>query len=505
MKILFVASEVFPLIKTGGLGDVASALPAALAAKGEDIRIIMPAYPQVLDLVYSLTAGHEHDKNSGISLGDPFGVGEVHLFETTLPDTNVPLMLIDCPELYARPGNPYLQHTGEDWPDNHLRFALLGWAAAKCATRGNVTGWVPDIVHANDWQAGLTAAYLHYWSGHAPRPKTVFTIHNIQYQGLFPSHILPEIGMPGEAFTIDGLEYWDQVSFLKAGISFSDAVTTVSPTYAQEIKSPAYGMGMEGLLEERAIKLYGILNGIDTRVWDPETDHWIDHHYDRRKLSPKKLNKEAIQRELHLPVKKSAPLLSMVTRLTDQKGVDMLVDILPELARRGAQVLVLGAGDEVWEKALRTLADDFENIAVRIGYFESLAHRIIAGSDMFLMPSRFEPCGLTQMYALRYGTLPIVRRTGGLADTVVDMGPDDKGWDGQGTGFVFEDATPAALLEAVLRALELYKDKKEWSKAQRRAMSRDFGWDSASEVYKSLYTNLVNRDVPTPPIDSTNP
>ena len=487
MKILFVTSEVFPLIKTGGLGDVAYALPAALSAKGEDVRVIVPAYPQVLDLVYSRAAGHEHDKNSGLSIGDPFGVGEVHLFESVLPDTNVPVILVDCPALYARPGNPYTQHNGEDWPDNDLRFALLAWAAAKCATRGNITGWFPDVVHANDWQAGLTAAYLHYWSGHADRPKMIFTIHNIQFQGLFDPSVLPKIGLPKEAFAIDGLEYYGQVSYLKAGIFYSDVVTTVSPTYAKEILTPEYGMGMEGLLQKRSKNLKGLINGIDHKLWSSETDPWLEHPYGRKKLSPKQLNKAHIQRELHLPEDKDALLFSMVTRLTEQKGVDLLIEILPQLIEMNAQVAILGTGDEEMEKTLRTLSDTHENIAVRIGYFEALAHQIIAGSDVFLMPSRFEPCGLTQMYALRYGTLPLVRQSGGLADTVIDLDQND-----EGTGFVFEAVDSGALLQAVQRAMDLFQDKKAWKKAQRRAMAMDFGWESASNAYKTLYSELVD-------------
>lgn len=486
MKILFVASEVYPLIKTGGLGDVAGALPVALHGLGEDVRVIMPAYPQVIDAVYSSYMSHADDPHPGLSLGDPFGVGEVRLYEATLPDTDVPLWLVDCPALYARTGNPYLQDNGEDWPDNHLRFALLAWAAAKCATRGNVTGWFPDVVHCNDWQSGLTPAYLHFWAGEAVRPRTVFTIHNLQYQGLFDPDILPQIGLPHEAFAIDGLEFYGQASFLKAGLYYSDTVTTVSPTYAKEIQTPEFGVGMDGLLAARSERLRGILNGIDKNVWNPETDPWLGHHYSRRKITPKDLNKADLQREMHLPVKKSAPLFGVVTRLTEQKGIDMIIDILPDILESGAQVVVLGTGEAKWESALKALDQEYDNLKVRIGYYEGLAHQITAGSDIFLMPSRFEPCGLTQMYALRYGSLPLVRHTGGLADTVIDCGED-----GEGTGFVFGPTDSKVLLATAKRAMRLYGRKTDWRKAQRKAMGQDFGWDSASVVYKNLYKSMI--------------
>jgi len=477
MKILFVTSEAYPLIKTGGLADVSGALPAALAKAGDDIRIMLPAYPQALD-----NAEHKRDH---VSLGAPFGRGEIRLIEARMPGSGVPVLLVDCPVLFGRKGNPYTDSNDQDWPDNHLRFATLARAAAIISAPSNVYGWAPDVVHANDWQTGLVPAYLRY--GSKPSPSSLFTIHNMQYQGLFPNEVLRELGLPSASYAIDGLEFHNQVSFLKAGLCYSDALTTVSPTYAREIQTLEQGCGMDGVLRLRNNVLTGLLNGIDTNDWNPATDDRIPHTYSVTSLSGKAKSKAQLQREMGLAIEPKSPLFCMVSRLTDQKGIDMVMDTMPILIERGAEVIVLGTGDKVWENALKKRAAQSPKVHVVIGYNEDLAHRIIAASDVFMMPSRFEPCGLTQMYALRYGTLPLVRNTGGLADSVVDISVKD-----QGTGFVFDEPTSQDMTTAVKRALEHYASPMAWKKTQNRAMSCDLSWALAAQSYKNLYTNLIS-------------
>jgi len=475
MKILFVTSEAYPLLKTGGLADVAGALPAAIRDIGNDVRILIPAYPQVLEKA--------EKKSKAISLGDPLGIGEVQLIKAHMPKSGVPLLLIDCPILYQRAGNPYTGPDGRDWSDNHLRFAMLSMVAVMLGAPENALGWTPDVMHCNDWQSGLIPAYLHFQE--KKRPKTVFTVHNMQYQGLFDNHVLNELKLPEKSYAIEGIEFHNQISFLKAGLYYGDALTTVSPTYAQEIKTLQHGCGLDGLLRFRADHLSGILNGIDGKDWNPETDVHIPHAYGAADLSGKRKSKAALQREQGLPVKAKAPLFCMVSRLTDQKGIDLIFDTVPLLIENGAQVTILGSGDKAWESALTSLAATSPNINVHIGYDENLAHRMIAGADVFMMPSRFEPCGLTQMYALRYGTLPLVRRTGGLADTVVDINVK-----GKGTGFVFDQPTAQAMVQSAKRALAHYERPSAWKTTKLRAMRQDFSWTSAAQSYKTLYTKL---------------
>ncbi|MCR4379369.1 MAG: glycogen synthase GlgA [Rhodospirillales bacterium] len=476
MKVLFVTSEAYPLLKTGGLADVSGALPTALVAAGVDVRMLLPAYPLAMEVA--------QDKHNIIELGDPLDAGDVRLIEARIPASNVPVWLIDCPSLYARPGNPYVQDDGTDWPDNHLRFALLSRVAAMLSVPGNVTGWTADIVHANDWQTGLTAAYLHFWGGHHAR--TIFTVHNLQYQGLFPRSILPKVGLPEEAYSIDGLEFHDHVSLLKSGLSYSDIITAVSPTYAKEILGPELGCGLDGLLRHRANSVFGILNGIDDTIWNPKTDPHIAHPFNVTKRTGKKLNKAAIQYEMGLPVDDKAPLFCVISRLTEQKGIDLIIASAAALRARGIQLAILGTGDHHFQDELMQLADTDAGIAVTIGYNDPLAHRLIAGADVLLMPSRFEPCGLTQMYAMRYGTLPLVAKTGGLADTVVDI-HDKTG----GTGFFIDVLSAKALVECAERAITLYRQPKSWQKAQRNAMSQDLSWKQAAQAYINLYQDAL--------------
>lgn len=474
MKVLFVTSEAFPLLKTGGLGDVAGALPVALSGLGVDVRILMPGYPDAMKRAC--------DKGEPIDLGDPLDAGAARLVPARMPDSRLPVWLIDCPALYDRPGGPYTQADGTDWPDNHLRFALLGRVAAMLCMAGSFIGWRPDVVHGHDWQTGLTPAYLMQWGG--PRTPSVFTVHNLHYSGLFDASVLPAAGLRQDAFTIHGLEFHGKVSFLKAGLVYSDALTTVSPTYAREIQTPAFGRGLDGLLSARARDLHGILNGIDDTIWNPHTDGALAARYNAAAPAGKARCKAALQRELGLTEDLATPVLAVISRFTEQKGIDFALEALPRLRRDGAQVVMLGEGDGAIERAVAAAAHPGQ-VAVRISHDEGLAHRIIAGADILLMPSRFEPCGLTQMYALRYGTIPVVHRTGGLADTVRDVSS------GLGNGFVFDDANAAALSAAAERAITTYRDRAAWAELCRRGMEMDFGWRRSASEYIGVYERLA--------------
>ncbi len=476
MKILYAASEAFPLVKTGGLADVASGLPAALAGIGCDVRIILPAYPQALDKVVA--------KGKSIALEQPPGFPETRLLPARMPDSGVPVLLVDCPALFDRPGGPYADARGQLWPDNHLRFALLSMVAAIVGKNG-ADGWRPDVVHANDWHTGLVPAYLKRL--HGPETPSVFTIHSIHYQGLFEQGIIDQVGLDREDFHIDGFEYFGRISFLKAGLQFSERITTVSPTYAREIQHEATGEGFHGVLSARADVLSGILNGVDYTLWNPAADQDISCSYSASSLAGKTENKRALQCDMGLEQLDEAPLLGMVCRFTHQKGIDLLLDALDGVLALGCQIIVLGSGEARFELALREAADTFQKrMAVTIGYDETLAHRMMAGAYMLLVPSRFEPCGLTQLYALKYGTLPVVRRTGGLADSILDVSGGKAG-----TGFVFNAAAGGELLDAVKRGVEMYGRPKTWRRIQKVAMEQDFSWQKAAHAHLSLYKGLI--------------
>ncbi len=480
MKVLFASSEIYPLAKTGGLADVAGALPQALRQSGADVRLLMPAYRGV---------AAQAQARAVANLGDPFGRGDAVILEGRLPGTDLPLWLLDNPALFDRDGGPYQTATGADWPDNDARFALLGWTAARLSQPGGPLGWQPDILHCHDWQTGLAPAYLKAWGG--PAPATVFTIHNMAYQGNFDSDLVPRLGLPWELYTLEGFEFWGHLSFLKSGLALSDRLTTVSPTYAQEIQSAPNGFGMEGLLSWRAPDLSGILNGADYTIWDPSVDSHLPRRYGLEDfVAGKAANKAALQAEMGLPQRADAPLLIVISRLSDQKGMDLLLGIMPAVLGLGCQLALLGTGDKRLEDAFRALADSHgDQVAVRIGYSEDLAHRMQAGADMLLMPSRFEPCGLTQIYALRYGTLPVVHRTGGLADTVVDSTYDSM-LHGQATGFVFNQGLASAFQWTIERAAALIRNPEQWRRIQLTAMRTAFGWDKAAAAYTTLYRSL---------------
>ena len=478
MKVLFATSEMAPWVKTGGLGDVAGALPGALRALGHDIRVLVPAYP-ALSKAFPDAEEIARPRWPGGLLPSP------GLKQATAPD-GTPLLLVDYPHYYDRPGNPYLGPEGRDWFDNHLRFGLLSRVAAWLGAQSSTLDWQPDIVHCHDWQTGLAAAYLHYLPGR--RAKSLFTLHNLAFQGLFDHASLLELGLPDAAWSIDGVEYYGYLSFLKAGLQHADAITTVSPGYAREIQTDEEGMGMAGLLRHRAQDLSGILNGIDTREWNPATDRHLHQTYSSSRLERKAANKAALQQELGLEQRDDLPLLAVVSRLTEQKGLDLLLEVAPQLLKLPAQLVVLGSGAHELEHAWKALAHKHKaQCAVVIGFDEALAHRIEAGADIFLMPSRFEPCGLNQMYSLRYGTPPLVRATGGLADTVIDAA-DVR----HGNGFVFGPATADALLQAVQRASAAWHDPVLWRKLQRRGMARDSSWQESAGHYAELYQKLLS-------------
>ncbi len=485
MNILFATSEIYPLAKTGGLADVSAALPAALRKLGLDARVLLPGYTQVLAAL--------PEARPLVSLTLPTH-GAVRLLSATMPDSGVPLIIIEHAGYFERSGSPYQDGSGQDWPDNYLRFGLLSQLAALLASATSPLAWHVDILHCNDWQTGLAPAYLHF-SGTAAAP-TLMTVHNLAYQGIFAADTCALLGLPPESFSMQGVEYYGNLSFLKAGLFYADQLTTVSPTYAEEIQHETLGFGMHGLLQSRHDALTGIVNGIDTDAWNPASDPHLPRHYSAARMTGKAVIKQLLQQELGLNPLADAPLFGVISRITPQKGQDLVLAIAPQLIQSGAQLAILGSGDSVLELALRRLASTYPGkVSVVIGYDEGLAHRIEAGADIFLMPSRFEPCGLNQMYSQRYGTLPVVHRTGGLADTVVDA-TDTTLADGSASGFAFDSATPGAFLTATQRALALYVNPVQWKKLRKNGMQRDFSWESSARQYQALYQSILATDAP---------
>ena len=475
-KILFVTSEAHPLIKTGGLADVCGSLPKALVELSQDIRLIIPNYQalETTESVRFLFSLRVDNRN-------------INILETTMPDSQVIVWLIDYPAYYNYPGNPYVDEQGKPWVNNAERFGLFCRIVVEVAMDRVHQDWKPDIVHCNDWQTGLVPALL---SLEYNRPSTVFTIHNMAYQGLFPASSAVSLNLPGQLWHPEGLEFHDHLSFIKGGLVYADYITTVSPTYALEIQTEEYGYGLEGLLAHRKESLGGIINGIDLEQWDSEHDQAIAQTYSETTLANKKLNKRALQERFGLPVNDDIPLLGLIGRLVEQKGIDLIIECLPDMVTMELQFVLLGSGDKGFEKQLKDFALLYpDTIAITIGYDEALAHLIEAGSDVFLMPSRFEPCGLNQMYSQRYGTIPIVRKTGGLADTVTDTLPDTLAND-TASGIVFNEASSSALLEAIKRSLILYSLTDTWEKMQLNAMRKDFSWQRSAQEYMALYENI---------------
>ncbi len=485
MKVLHVAAEVFPLIKTGGLADVAAALPLALAHLGADVRLLLPGYPAVMDAVQSA--------RTIIDVGPCFGALRVRLLLARMPGTALPAYVVDAPYLFRRDGGPYQDAAGDEWPDNAQRFALLGWVAAHLAGGDADESWVPQVVHAHDWHAAMSCAYMAERGADAA--VSIFTVHNLAFQGLFAMTDAPLLALPTRLLSPAGLEYHGQMSFMKAGLNFADRITTVSPSYAREIATPEFGCGLDGVIRARASKVSGILNGIDEEQWNPATDPAITTRFDAEWPQGKRDCRLALQREMGLQVDDDALLLTVVSRLTAQKGLDVVLSALPGLVRSGVQLAIQGQGDAALQAAWRMAHQAHPGrVAVVIGYDEARAHRLIAAADVIAVPSRFEPCGLTQMYGLRYGTLPIVRRVGGLADTVVDASAAAL-QDGSATGFVFDAATPAAFGRAVERALALKRQPQAWSRVMVTAMARPLSWAGPAGAYLSLYAQaLADKD-----------
>ena len=482
MRVLFATSEVFPLIKTGGLADVSGSLPTALQNLGVDIRILMPGYPAVLNKLTNLQAIATFDNlpvihNAALMMG-------------TIAETQVKVMVIKSAHLYEREGGPYADANGLEWLDNPVRFGILSKVAAILSGPNSpITDWQPDIVHCNDWQTGLTPAYMKLVE-HS-QAKSIISLHNMAFQGCYAPGWLSTLALPSTNFTIEGFEYHGQLSFLKAGIFYANAVTTVSPSYAKEIQTAAFGFGLEGLLSKRGNEIQGILNGIETDEWNPEADPHLVKNYSATTLAGKKLVKAALQEKLGLHIDASAPLLGVVSRLTHQKGLDMLVPILQELVDTGCQLALLGSGESALENAFRALAvSNPTKVNVTIGYNEPLSHQIMAGCDMFIMPSRFEPCGLNQLYGLAYGTPPIVNATGGLADSVVDTNIitfKNK----TANGFVMSEASPTSLLSCIKQALNVFNnDANAWKQIQKNGMTQNLSWDKSALEYLAVYQTL---------------
>jgi starch synthase len=489
-RVLHVGAEIYPLVKTGGLGDVLGALPPALAERGLDVRLLVPGYPAILGaLEGSSVVG---------SYGPAFGAASLLVRLGRLAGIPVPAYVIDAPALYARAGNPYVARDGSPWRDNPLRFGALGWVAAHLGLGDIDRGWRPGIVHGHDWHAGLACAHIAQHP--APGCRSVFTIHNLAFHGLFAKSQLGALLLDDGLFAFDGLEFHGQGSAIKAGLQYASHVTTVSPTYAREIQTPEFGCGLEGVIAHRRNSLSGILNGVDYAVWDPATDPLLEHRFDAS-APPQTLRagkaraKEGLQRQMGIEVAADRLLIGCVSRLTAQKGIDLLVHALPQVVAQGVQFVLLGSGDSELESGMKALAQRHpEAVAVRLGYDEPLAHRIMAGSDVVAVPSRFEPCGLTQLYALRYGALPLVRRVGGLADTVADA-TDAARADGSATGFAFDAATPGDLVATIRRALRLFQMQADWLAVMRTAVAQDFSWRKAAGAYQSIYDALLARDV----------
>jgi len=486
-RLLHVGAEIYPLVKTGGLGDVIGALPAALAKRGSDVRLLLPGYPAVLQALRESTVV--------ATFGPAFGAASLVIRLGQLSGIDVPAYVVDAPALYDRPGNPYIAGDGQEWRDNALRFGALGWTAAHLGLGDVDRAWRPQVLHGHDWHAGLAFAHL----ANHPRPgcRSVFTVHNLAFHGLFPPALLPSLLLQAANFVFDGLEFHGQGSAIKAGLQYADHITTVSPSYAREIQTREFGCGLESVIGHRRDAVTGILNGVDYAVWNPATDSYLDAQF-RADVEPRELRagkaraRQALQKQLGLDPLKGPLLIGVVSRLTAQKGIDLLLAALRELVPQHVQLALLGSGDAELEAGLSALGAAYPgSVGVRLGYDESVAHRIIAGADVVAVPSRFEPCGLTQLYALRYGSLPLVRSVGGLADTVVDANEKTLAA-GTATGFSFAAATVADLTSAIRRAAQLYGSP-AWSDVMKQAIAQDFSWNKAASSYEAIYEEMLAR------------
>lgn len=477
MRVLSVASEAYPLVKTGGLADVVGALPGAAAAHDVAVTTMLPGYPAITARLQRAAAPHRWRDLLGV---------EARLLSGEI--AGHPLLVLDAPELFARAGGPYADESGEDWPDNWRRFGAFSRAAADLAL-GTVGGFRFDVLHVHDWQAAMAAAYLRY-AAPAVHAKSVVTIHNIAFQGRFGASVFDKLGLPAEAFAIDGVEYYGGVGFLKAGLEAADAITTVSPTYAHEILSGEFGMGLEGLIAARADRVSGIINGIDRAVWNPETDVALPARYTATTLARRATNKRAAEAAFAL-APGDGPIFAVVSRLTQQKGMDVLAECVDDLVATGARLALLGSGDHDLEAAFIAAAARHPGcVGVRIGYDEAVSHLLLGGADAILIPSRFEPCGLTQLHGLAYGCVPVVARTGGLADTVIDANEAALAA-GVATGVQFTGVTRGDLLHAVRRTMALWARPDVWASLQTNGMKADFSSDESGRRYAELYRGLI--------------
>ena len=482
LRVLFVSSEIYPLAKTGGLADVCGSLPMALSQEGDiDMVLMLPGYDSVFNLI--------KDWEELAALPElPGGPGRLLL--GSMPDTGLRVVVLDQPQSFRRQGSPYLDENGKDWADNAQRFAALCHAAAHMAQGKILPLWRADVVHCNDWHTALIPAVLAAMPGR--KPRTVFTLHNLAFQGLFPPELLSELGLPDSFFSVDGVEFFGRISFLKAGLNFADKLTTVSPSYAEEITMPEFGMGLDGVLTRRKADLSGILNGIDDALWNPESDPVLPMRYSAEDPLNKEICKQQIQREWGLEIDAAAPLFVFAARLEPQKMADTLLEIMPQLlGRPGVQLALVGQGSRPLQDGFREWAERVPGrVAARIGYREDWAHQLLAGGDMLVHGARFEPCGLTPMYAMRYGAVPIVRAVGGLRDSVTPV--NDESLDtGEASGFHFAPPTGAGLMEAVDHALSLFRQRPHWRRIQQAGMRKDFSWQFPAQQYRRLYSELA--------------
>ncbi len=489
IKVLFATSEAHPLIKTGGLADVSGALPIALKELKCDLRIILPAYPQVL---------RKLGKTKIIGqIYIPGIVGKIALREGKLPHSNIKVLAVDYAAAFNRGGSPYLDAEGKPWQDNAERFALFSKAVCKVALNQANISWQPEIVHCNDWQTGLVPAILRLSQPAqilGPYIPSVFTIHNLAYQGLFPRETFVALSLPTELWSYSALEFHNQMSLIKGGLVFADRISTVSPQYAKEIQDKKFGYGLEGLLKHRRSQLVGILNGIDTNIWNPATDSLIEANYDIENIKNKSLNKLYLQKHFGL-TQTNDLLFGFIGRLVEQKGIDLIIQLIPQLKQLSAQLVILGSGEKVFETQLKQLATKYSDVfKVKIGYDEALAHKIEAGIDAFLMPSKFEPCGLNQMYSLRYGSIPVVTNVGGLFDSVVNVNKETLK-SNTATGFVFDEPNTETFLKTVQRVMDLYKKPEQWASVVKTGMNQRFDWQNSAQQYLNLYQSALNKTI----------
>ncbi len=486
MKTLFVTSELFPYNKTGGLGDVCAWLPLSLKKAGIDIRYLMPAFPSILQNFTELTLVAKFENK--------FKCKEINVYKGNIKGNPIKFYLIDAPELFLRAGNPYSDACGNAWGDNHIRYAAFSWVAAQFA-EGEIDNWTPDVIHVNDWMTALTPAYLEVLKRKNPKIKTasVVTIHNLAFQGVYPFSVYGDLDLPNYMFNEDGVEFYRQISFLKAGLSFADKITTVSPTYASEIQTNEFGCGLQSTLIKRKDSLTGILNGIDYSIWNPETDKLIKQNYSKNTLANKKVNKEYLQQKAGILKNAKLPLFGMLNRFTEQKGMDILIEAIPAIMMNNIQLIVMGTDQGNYLPRLHSIAKQYPDQFAVIDFDEDFSHQLIAGIDVLINSSRFEPCGLTQMFAMRYGTIPFARRTGGLADTIIDANFQNTIVNNVATGFLFDNYTVHDFIYGVNRVLNTYKnEKKIWENIKKQAMNQNFSWDKSAAEYIDLYNTQLN-------------